>query len=81
MTFLNLLDSRTVLDRVGLVGWYDSSAETVFEPNGESFNSVAGELSGRTIRGGVRVSSEPHRAHFHQSGPTSVSVRWFWSVK
>ena len=56
VTFLNLLDSRTVLARVGLAGWYNRGADAVFEPNGDSFNSVAEELSGRTIRGGVRVS-------------------------
>ena len=56
MAFFNLLDSRTVLARVGLAGWYNRGADAVFEPNGDSFNSVAEELSGRTIRGGVRIS-------------------------
>jgi hypothetical protein len=55
VTFLNLLDSRTVLAREGFVGQYDTLGERPFEPNRESFNAVAEELSPRTIRGGVRV--------------------------
>ena len=41
VTFLNLLDSRTVLAREGFVGGYDASAETAFDPNVHSFNAVA----------------------------------------
>ncbi len=53
----NLLDSRTVLTREGLVGFYDPDAdpEAPFQ-QWELFNDVATALSGRTIRGGARVS-------------------------
>ncbi len=50
----NLLDSRTVLERDGLVGSYDAAADTPFVPS-DGFNAPS-ELSPRVFRGGVRVT-------------------------
>ena len=52
----NLLNSHTVLQRDGFVGTYDARAPLVFDTNPEQFNAVAEVLSGRTFRGGVRIS-------------------------
>jgi hypothetical protein len=55
LALFNLLDSRTVLAREGHVGLYQADVETPFLQS-ESFNAVADQLSGRTVRGGLRVS-------------------------
>jgi hypothetical protein len=55
----NILNSHTVLAREGRVGTYDSSQGPAFSPNtgdGGTFNEPIETLSGRTIRGGVRIS-------------------------
>ncbi|HTY42448.1 MAG TPA: TonB-dependent receptor [Thermoanaerobaculia bacterium] len=58
----NLIGSRTVLARDGFVGDYDLMNlpnSPAFNPNtgeGGSFNAVIEAMSGRTIRGGVRIS-------------------------
>jgi hypothetical protein len=55
----NILNSHTVLAREGRVGTYDSSQTPAFFPNtgdGGTFNTPIETLSGRTIRGGVRIS-------------------------
>ena len=50
----NVLDSHTVLHRDGYVGFYDAETKAL-DYNG-GFNAVFGPLSGRTFRGGVRLS-------------------------
>lgn len=55
LAWFNLLNSHTVLARDGFVGDYNSEASQVFEEN-PHFNSVVEIISGRTIRGGVRIS-------------------------
>ena len=52
---LNLLDSRTVLDRNGFTGVYDAQATPVFVPEG-SFNFVFERMHPRVYRGGVRIT-------------------------
>jgi hypothetical protein len=52
IAFFNLIDSRTVLARDGSTGSFDSTGFNQYD----SFNSVAEAMSGRTIRGGVRIS-------------------------
>ena len=55
----NVLNSHTVLARDGFVGTYDSNQSPAFFPNtGDegSFNVAFEFLSGRTLRGGVRIS-------------------------
>jgi len=51
----NLLNSHTVLQRDGLVGFYDAKASPAFDTDPEQFNAVAEVLSSRTFRGGVRI--------------------------
>jgi hypothetical protein len=51
----NLLNSHTVLGRNGMVGTYDARRTPAFQMGGQ-FNSVTEELSGRTVRLGVRIS-------------------------
>lgn len=53
----NLLNSRTVLAREGSVGSYDAHDAVPFTPApADQFNAVGETLSGRTLRGGLRVS-------------------------
>jgi hypothetical protein len=55
----NILNSHTVLSRYGFVGTYNSRQSQAFAPNtgeGGSFNAPVENLSGRTLRGGVRIS-------------------------
>ena len=55
----NVLNSRTVLARDGFVGTYDPSQSPAFFPNtgkDGTFNQPIDTLSGRTVRGGVRIS-------------------------
>jgi len=62
IAFFNLIGSRTALARDGFVGDYDLKNlpnSPAFDPTdgpGGSFNAVIEAMSGRTIRGGVRVS-------------------------
>jgi hypothetical protein len=52
----NVLNSQTVLARNGGVGTYDPRNSPAFTPDTDQFNRVFETLSGRTIRGGVRIS-------------------------
>jgi len=56
IAFFNLIGSRTVLDRDGRTGYFNRENTPAFDPNADSFNAVVEAMSGRTIRGGVRVS-------------------------
>jgi hypothetical protein len=51
----NLLDSRTVLERNGFMGVYDTGLTPIFEPDG-FFNGVFEYMHPRVYRGGVRVT-------------------------
>ncbi len=51
----NLLDSRTVLEREGIVGFYNAAFTPNFDPN-EDFNVVYEQIRPRVYRGGVRLT-------------------------
>jgi hypothetical protein len=51
----NVLDRRTVLQRVSDVGTYDAEKETAFEQN-PYFNAVDEVQAARTFRAGIRIS-------------------------
>ena len=51
----NVLDRRTVLQRVPNVGTYDAEEETAFEQN-PYFNAVDERQASRTFRVGIRIS-------------------------
>lgn len=51
----NLLDSRTVLQRDGFVGWYDVAVTPAFDDN-DNFHAILETLSARTFRGGLRIT-------------------------
>ena len=52
IAFFNLIGSRTVLARDGGAGDYDAPAFNAYP----SFNAAVEAMSGRTIRGGVRIA-------------------------